>query len=146
MPVKTLPGSTPRSDLASRTSPDRILVRFFWFGAVLAAVLLFAHRYTWNADGLSFVELGENFWRGDLAGVINGYWNPFYAILAGLAVKLMPRGVPEPVGPHILNFFLFVGMFLSFRHFLRTLSKWLPQRDENGRRLLYLVSAPVFLW
>jgi hypothetical protein len=146
MPVQASQTGTPRSVPSSGTAPDRILSRFFWFGAILAAVLLFAHRYTWNADGLSFIELGESWWRGDFADAINGYWNPFYAILAGLAVKLMPSGIPEPVGPHILNFFLFVGMFFSFGHFLRTLSKLLPADDANSRRVLYLVSAPVFLW
>jgi len=46
----------------------------------------------WNgsvsADGISYMELGRQYARGDLSALANGYWSPFYPVLLGIAFRM----------------------------------------------------------
>jgi DNA-binding MarR family transcriptional regulator len=41
-----------------------------------------------NADGISYIELGAQYARGDLSALTNGYWSPLYPILLGIAFRI----------------------------------------------------------
>ena len=41
-----------------------------------------------NADGVSCIELGAQYARGDLSALANGRWSPLYPILLGIAFRI----------------------------------------------------------
>lgn len=40
-----------------------------------------------NADGISYIELGAQYARGDLSTLANGHWSLLYPILLGIAFR-----------------------------------------------------------
>ena len=33
-------------------------------------------RFAMNPDGISYLDIGDGFWRGNLQMLLNGYWSP----------------------------------------------------------------------
>src|SRR6516225_3818122 len=59
---------------------------FYWcVGATLGFLQAWARRNTMNPDGMSYLDLGDAYWRGDWKMAINAYWSPFYAWIQGAA-------------------------------------------------------------
>ena len=54
----------------------------FWLIAfVLGAIKLWEGWYTIAEDGLSYIEGGEAYARGDWKNAINAYWAPLYSVV-----------------------------------------------------------------
>jgi len=77
--------------------------------AVLATALLTALAFlialqirAWsgavNADGISYMELGAQYARGDLSALANGYWSPLYPLLLGIAFLVAKRPAIDASG------------------------------------------------
>src|SRR5438094_10140452 len=65
-----------RLDEPQRLSPRRVRI-FFWLLAIaLGAVQAWATRFTINPDGISYLDIGDAYWRGDLHMAITAYWRP----------------------------------------------------------------------
>src|SRR5688500_9965534 len=65
------------------------MVRLFLaLGIVLTLAISLAHWHTMSPDALSYLEVGEAWWRGDFSNAINGYWSPLYPILVAAFAKL----------------------------------------------------------
>ena len=61
---------------------------------VVAALHAWSARHAANADGISYLDLGDAFARGDLANAVNAHWSPAYALLQVQRVA-EARGIPE---------------------------------------------------
>jgi hypothetical protein len=98
---------------------------FFWCAAVtMGAVDAWATRFTMNPDGVSYLDMGDAYLRGDWHMAINGYWSPLYSWLLGLALKaLKPSAYWEYPVAHALNFLIYLAAMGSFEFFLRAFIK-----------------------
>ena len=56
--------------------------------ASLALGLLHAWmgRYSMNPDGMSYLDVGDSFFRRDWANAVNAWWSPLYPWTLGLVV------------------------------------------------------------
>src|SRR5215831_1446147 len=63
----------------------------FWFLAIgLGWLYAWAYRHNIRSlDGISYLEMGEAYLRGDWGMAVNGYWSPFYSWLLGLALLIL---------------------------------------------------------
>lgn len=88
----------------------------------LGALHAWAGRFAMNPDGISYLDMGDAFWRGDWAMAFNTYWSPLYALLLGLALFLtQPTPYWEFVVVHGVNFFIYLTALFAFAFFLRML-------------------------
>jgi len=86
---------------------------------VLGAADAWATRFTMNADGISYLDIGDAYWRGDWHMAINAYWSPFYSWILGLFLKLLkPSPYWEYPVVHLVNFLIYVGTLVCFEFFL----------------------------
>jgi hypothetical protein len=112
---------------------------------VLAVILGGLHawaaisNHSMNADGISYLDIGDAYFRGDWELAINPVWPPLYAWLLGLLnAVFQPTMEWEFPAVHLLNFAIYLaalGSFTFFWHGLRRFShdlKWL--------------SIPVWQW
>src|SRR5260221_10229953 len=77
-----------RTKILRHYHSSTILRIIFWFIAVsLGLIQAWVTRFAMNPDGVSYLDIGDGFWRGDLRLLLNGYWSPLYAFLLGLAMK-----------------------------------------------------------
>jgi hypothetical protein len=89
-------------------------------------------RFTMFPDGISYLDLGDAFWRGDWHNAINAYWSPVYPLLLGGILKLFkPSREWEFPLVHVVNFLTYVVALISFDFFLRTFIKAQFERNHS---------------
>ena len=102
-------------------------------------------RYAMGSDGISYLDLGDAFWRGDWHSALNGYWSPLYPVLLGAgSVVLKPDAYWQFPVVHFVNLIIFACTVLSFQYFL---SGFLRHRSDSLPGWLWTVLAYVlFAW
>ena len=106
-----------------------------WALAVaLGALQAWASRHDMNPDGVSYLDLGDAFVRGDLAQAVSAYWPSLYAFILGAAVGLL-RPAPAWEFPlvHAVNFLLYLGALASLE-FLLAAWRWRAIRTRPAGR------------
>jgi 4-amino-4-deoxy-L-arabinose transferase-like glycosyltransferase len=119
------------------------------FPFILLALLL-GSMHTWaaitnhsmNADGISYLDIGDAYYRGDWETAINPVWPPLYAwLLGGVNFLFRPSMQWEFPSVHLLNFIIYIGTLFSFIFLWANLRS--PRRLEQHDHLLEL---PEWLW
>jgi len=134
-------------------SVDRSLI---FLTLVLGAIHAWVGRYSMNPDGMSYLDVGDSFFRRDWANAINAWWSPLYPWTVGLVVGIVkPSPRWEFPVVHAVNFVIFGIALLTF-HFL--VSGLLVFRSEQLSRAqldhaeklpdwaLWLLAYPIFWW
>src|SRR5262245_61795931 len=96
--------------------------------SVLYAALILAaavdawagRRSYWAADSTAYMNMASRIVEGHWSEAINGMWSPLYPLLlASVVWPVEPDRVREFAVVRFVNFAIFVGTLLVFRHFLR---------------------------
>ena len=87
----------------------------------LGATEAWAARATMFPDGVSYLDIGDAYWRGDWHNAINAYWSPLYPWITGLFLRVF-KPSPDWEFPlvHLINFFIYIVALTCFEFFLRT--------------------------
>lgn len=121
----------------------------------LGAIQAWFLRYAMISDGVSYLDIGDAYFRRDWKSAINGYWSPAYSWCLGLASYLLKPSIWwEFVVVHFVNFLIYVGALFSFRFFLHSVLR--SVRDESSadparsiplpESSLVILCYSVFLW
>ena len=114
-------------------------------------------RYAMDPDGMSYLDLGQSFFRRDWAHAINAYWSPLYPMILGifLGITKPPPKYEFPV-VCLVNFVLFVLALFAFRFLLHALIAFsqlkpadhLPNEQAIGlpEWMFVLLGYVTFLW
>jgi hypothetical protein len=116
---------------------------FIAAAVVLGAIQAWTGRYAMNPDGISYLDVGDAFLRGDWRSGINAHWSPFYALLLSTPLFLFsisPYG--EFAFVHLVNFFIYLAALAAFDFLLRAL---IDSREENFRTPLLIFGYALFL-
>ena len=71
---------------------------------VLGAVQAWIFRYSRIPDGVSYLDIGDAYFRGDWAAAVNAYWSPMYSWWLGLALYLFKPSIWwELIAVHMVN-------------------------------------------
>lgn len=102
------------------------LVRLQWsfrgLIAVFALIECWYARFQNNPDGVSYMDMGDQYWRGNWHAALNAYWSPLYGWLAGLTLQLTkPTMRWEYPVIHLMNFAIFLVTLICFEFFWREL-------------------------
>jgi hypothetical protein len=97
----------------------------------LGLVHTWAGRYSMSPDGISYLDVGSAFLRGDWSGAFNAYWSPLYAwVLGGVVGGLKPPPGWEFPLAHAVNFAIFLVALAAFRFFSRSLLEYSKHKPE----------------
>src|SRR2546428_6408666 len=121
-----------RLDEPQRLSPRRVRI-FFWLLAIApGAVQAWATRFTMNPDGISYLDIGDAYWRGDWHMAINAYWSPLYSWILGFFLKVLkPSAYWEYPVAHLVNFLIYVAALGCFEFFLVVFIAQQKERDQG---------------
>lgn len=109
------------AELRATSTRRRLQITFWIIAILLGGIQSWATRFTMNPDGISYLDIGDAYWRGDWHNAINGYWSPLYSWILGLALKIVkPSIYGEYPLAHLLNFLIYVAALASFELFLTT--------------------------
>ena len=112
----------------------------------LGAAQAWATRFTMNPDGISYLDIGDAYWRGDWHNAINAYWSPLYSWILGFFLKMVrPSAYWEYPLVHLVNFFIYVAALGCFEFFLAT---FIAQQTKQDERLSALneIGFPEWAW
>jgi hypothetical protein len=118
----------------SRSGYKRLRI-FAWAVALaLGAVDAWVTRFTMNPDGVSYLDIGDAYWRGDWHNAINAYWSPLYSWILGLFIRVLrPTAYWEYPLVHLVNFLLYVAALASFEFFLAI---FIAEREQHDPELV----------
>src|ERR1035441_7992381 len=74
--------------------PDRLFARLpikrilLFATLALGALHAWFGRYSMNPDGISYLDVGDSFFRRDWANAVNAYWSPLYPWTLGVVLGL----------------------------------------------------------
>lgn len=95
-----------------------------------------------NADGISYLDIGDAYFRGDWENAINPVWSPLYSWILGFANFLIrPSMEWEFPVVHILNFLVYIGTLASFEFMWREVRSSRSLPDDHGS-----IPLPNWLW
>ena len=112
------------SDALEVTRQDQRSLRLWKWGLRVAA-FGFVFTYNWvnrffmGVDGISYLDSGYAYMRGDWRMAVNPYWGAGYSWLLGGFLTLF-RVPPywESMGVHLMNVLIFVATLIAFEYFL----------------------------
>jgi 4-amino-4-deoxy-L-arabinose transferase-like glycosyltransferase len=101
----------------------KIRVAFWLLAIALGAAQAWISRFDIVNDTISYLDMGDYFFHGHPAAIINGIWSPLYAMLLGATLFIFkPSPYMEYPVIHLLLFFVFLFTLASFDFFLRQLA------------------------
>ena len=93
-----------------------------------------------NPDGVSYQDMGDQFWRGNWHAALNSYWSPLYGWTIGLILRIArPAMAWQYPVVHLLNFAILLAALFCFEFFWRELLAW---REDKNRG----VESEPFVW
>jgi len=93
----------------------------WWFRCAIAScalIDLWLSRNAMNPDSVSYLDMGDLYWRRDWQAALNSCWSPLYSWLTGLmflATKPAPRWEFPEV--HLLNYAILLATLFCFEFF-----------------------------
>jgi hypothetical protein len=122
---------------------------------LLGAAQSWICRYTMISDGISYLDIGDAYFRRDWAAAINAYWSPLYSWLLGFGLYLLKPSIWwEFVVVHLVNFSIYVGALFSFRFLMHAVLRLLRETRSLQSTLgvplpedaLLALGYSLFLW
>ncbi len=126
---------------------------FLWITCVLLGFFqIWLGRNSMNPDGISYLDMGDAFFRGDWKMAINAQWSPLYSwiIASGLHI-FHPSLRWEFIIVHLMQFFIYLFTIFCFHFFLMQVIRW-NQKQSSSTFLLFsiqvwlLIGYSLFIW
>ena len=132
-------GRTRSLLLSVRKSPGKC---FLIVAILLGLLQAWVGRFAITGDGISYLDMGLAYLRGDLHTAINGYWNPLYAWMQALGYAIFrPDAYWEYPVVQLVNFGIYAATACAFEYFLVALVR--GRDDESAIRF---IAYALFLW
>lgn len=125
----------------------------------LAAILMAAAhtaaavlQQSMNEDGISYLDMGDEYLDGHWTAAINRIWSPFYGLLIAFFVRVAePSAWWEFPTVQITNFAIFVAALFTFEYFWRRLTAVYYRDAGDGvsrfpPALWLLLGYSLFIW
>jgi hypothetical protein len=120
------------------------ILRLQWFFRCSIAACAFIDawiaRFQMGPDGISYLDMGDMYMKGDWHNALNSYWSPLYSWLIGLMISLTkPTMRWEFLEVHLINAVIFLVVLFCFEAFWRQLLASIG--DQIG-----IASSPFYAW
>ncbi len=146
-----------RHQLFGKNIQRKQLIAICWIVAIiLGAFQGWDTRHYMNPDGLSYLDMGDAYIRGDWHMALNAYWSPFYSWLTGIALFIIkPSPYWEASVIHIVNFMIYLCAMACFHFFLNQFIRYNKfQSEKEGKEKYRLLSEggwiifgySLFIW
>jgi hypothetical protein len=103
---------------------ERRLIIMFWIIALgLGGLQAWCGCRCMNEDGVSYLDIGDAYFRGQRDNAISAYWSPMYSWLLGFGLfVLKPSMYSEAAVVHFINFLIYLCALGCFHFFWKTLT------------------------
>ncbi len=117
----------------------RILFRILAIGLGLLQVYAAIKSQSMNADGISYLDIGDAYFRADWVNAINPVWSPLYSWILGFAnMVIQPSLQWEFPLVHLVNFLIYLIALISFEFMWNRIRPYEASYDSSA--------VPDFWW
>ena len=114
-----------------------LIILALTLGALHTWVAISSHSM--NADGISYLDIGDAYFRGDWENAINPVWSPLYSWVLGLVLFIFrPSMSWEFPLVHIVNLLIYLVALASVSYFWHQVKLYLQIRREGERNRLVM--------
>lgn len=115
-----------------KASKIRIILRSC--ALAIAFLQAYAYRYiVYMDDAISYLDIAENYLRGNFNAAISSYWSPLYSWLIALFfLVLRPEQGSEIVVLKAINFISFLFVILAFESLLNGVISWYAEDESSA--------------
>ncbi len=128
-----------------RTYSDSVRFTMIAIACIVAALHLFFGRDYINPDGISYLDIADQFRRGVWPAGALLYWSPLYPLLISLFVRSVEH---ELLLVHLLNGAIFVATLFAFDRFANVV--WSAHRSAASpllpRPIFFFSAYAFFIW
>jgi hypothetical protein len=124
-------------DRTISSNSDQSLSRLKYLLFSIAIGLGFVQAWAGRAglhdiDGISYLDMGDAYLRGEWTTAINGLWSPLYGLFLGSALRVVkPSSSWEFPLVHMVGFAIYVGALLCFNFLWTELGHVLQERSTS---------------
>lgn len=126
---------------------ERRLEYLFWCVGAAIGFSQVVFKFTFiEGDGISYLDIGDAYMRGDIHNAISAYWSPLYSWLLGLTMAAVkPSAYWELPVVHMVNYVVFLGSLFTGGFLLRELRSFRERlvSSSAGPACHYL---PGWMW
>jgi len=150
------PEATPQDAEVQQRYPVRLTLILCTTAIVLGAIHAWVYRNVVMPDGISYLEVGEAYLRGDWKQAVNGLWSPFYSWELAAAVAIFqPSPYWEFPVMHLVNYVNYLCALAGFTFFIQQLVKSHRLRSTSlakrarlalSEDLLVILGYTLFMW
>jgi hypothetical protein len=109
--------------------------------------LWFGRAVLHDIDGISYLDMGDAYLRGDWKTAVNGLWSPLYAVFLGGTLRVIkPSASWELPTVHVVGFIIYVGALFCFEFLWIELGRVLQDRSKSTLQLRFWVTFPHWDW
>src|ERR1044071_8943090 len=106
---------TKHSSVSVNLKKVQVLFRALAIGLAVLHVYAAIKSQSMNADGISYLDIGDAYFRADWANAINPVWSPLYSWILGFAnFVIRPSLQWEFPVAHLVNFIIYLIALSSF--------------------------------
>ena len=120
---------------------------------VLGAIEAWISRFAMISDGVSYLDIGDAYFRHDWPAAVNAYWSPMYSWWLGFALFVFRPSIWwEYPAVHFVNFIIYVVALVSFRFFMHSILRSLKTNRLQSdccpfpANVLLALGYSLFLW
>ncbi len=137
---------------ASGEQPQKLKL-FLWTSCVLLGLFqIWPGRNSMNPDGMSYLDMGDAYLRGDWKMAINAYWSPLYSWIVALGLQIFHASVrSEFIIVHMMQFLIYLFAIFCFHFLLMEVIRWNHKQSSSkflvfSNRVWLLVGYSLFIW
>jgi len=99
------------------------LRRFCWLIVSVVGLLeALGHSFQMGDDGVNYLEVADNYLRGDWHNAVNAYWSPLYSWLLAVPIPFLHSSLYwESTRVHLVGFVIFLASYAAFEFLLTEL-------------------------
>jgi hypothetical protein len=121
---------------------------------ILGFFQVWTRRFVMSADGISYLDLGDAYFRGDWKNAISVHYSPLYSLFVSAGLHLLhPSMYSEFPVVHLVNFLIFICTLASFHFFLLQTTEWNRNQPDPSSSFIvctnsawWILCYAIFLW
>jgi hypothetical protein len=134
---------------------EKVLKISLWaVSLILGFFQAWTQRFSMNPDGISYLDLGDAYFRGDWHNAINVHYSPLYSWIVSVGLHLLhPSMYWEFPVVHLVNFFIYTCTIACFHFFLMQTIQWNQNQPDPSSSFIVLSNSAwlilgyaIFLW
>ncbi len=104
------------------------------FAILIGLIYSYSARFSITADGISYVDMADEFLHKDYKALVNGIWSPLYPFLISLGFFFFkPDSYNEFPVVHIVNFLIYLFALFSFDFLLSSLLRFNEKSNSKEK-------------